>query len=305
MLILNWKFVFVVALVGITAAGIGLMVNASRETGRTVVWKEFRVHLGSALLISAITIVLIDLQLQRDMKTQIDDIPRGMLSAACRGDKDVEGAVSKMLLDPVRYSNVEIVAQLSPDPILSPSHSKWTWKTSFDVRNVSDSEITWDFQPVVATDLEGEPVLKIKPSVTEEGHDENLAENGVLYEDLSGLESFAQYKTIIKLRSNTLYHVCVYRVANDRLEKGYMTHFFTKITSKVKFSVTVDPELFDVKIEPYYPGGIYRDLKATLNNPGPNQLDSYETRETLLPYQGFQVYWTYKGSIASKTLSSK
>src|SRR6185503_18192286 len=134
----DWKFLFGVGLVGITVAGIWLMMNASRDKRRMVVWSQFRVHLGTALLVSAITIVLIDLQLQREVEAHINEIPNVMLNTVCKGDRGVESAVQQMLADPVRYSNIVIDAQLSPDPSPDPRYSRWVWTTSFDVHNVSD-----------------------------------------------------------------------------------------------------------------------------------------------------------------------
>lgn len=300
MLTFDWKFLFVFGLLGITITGIWLMINGSREKGWMVVWSQFRVHLGIALLISAITIVLIDLQLERKVEADLDRFPQVMLKIICKGDSDLVVAINKQINDPIRYTDVKIDAQLKRDMSSNPKHSTWVWTTEFNVRNISDADVDWEFCPTVTSDLEGNPNIHIgKPVVKEIGHDDDITEatcEAKYSEDRSSIESKAQYKTTIRLKPGVTYHVLVARAADDRLDKGYTTHFFTKISNHVKFTLTVDPELFAVKVEPFYPGGKEKILTPTLKGRGPIPHTSYEISETLFPYQGLQVFWTYKGA---------
>ena len=303
MITLDWKSLFIVGLLGITTAGVLLMIHGSREQGRAVAWSQFRLHLGIALLISAITIILIDLQLKREVEAGVNQIPNVMLTTVCQGDRAVESAVKEQIMDdPIRFSDAEIIAELRPDSSPNPQHSVWIWTTTFKVRNISDAEVDWDFCPTVTSDLPGKPKIHIsKPTVRAEGQEADIATyEANLMEDQSGIEARQSYKTTIRLKPGVVYHVSVTRAADQVLDKGYFTHYFTKITSRVKFHLTVDPGLFAVKVEPYAPGGEVADLKSPLIGAGAIPHICYEISKTLLPYQGFQVYWTYKGAKATK-----
>lgn len=192
---------------------------------------------------------------------------------------------------------MEINADLKADPDDKPQ-SEWRWTTEFDVRNIGDTEIMWDFCPTASSDLKDKPKARVgKPVVTEAGHEEDLVPASDEEERHNGRWKGAvfeaEYPTQIKLRPGVTYHVVVARFVNDRLERGYNTHYFTRITSGLKYSVTVDPQLFEITAVPFRPNGKSAVLKPTLQECGSNRLMSYTISETLLPYQGLEVHWKY------------
>jgi len=299
------ELLLVVGLFVITVGGVSLMISGSRGKDRVVVWSQFRVHLGAALLISAITIALIDVQVERGVEARVAEIPHAVRAYICGNDAGLERTVNEQIIrDPIRFSNVVIDAELRPGPKTGPNskpaYSEWSWTTEFDVRNISDAETPWDFRPNASSDLENEPMARIgKPIVKEAGQDEDLISatdyDKKYSEGMKATDFEAEYETRLMLKPGVTYRVVVARFVHDRLPQGYMSHYFSKITSGVKFNLRVDPDLFDAIIVPYYPGGKRLSLQPTLQLKGSNRFTSYTTSETLLPYQGLEVYWKYKG----------
>jgi hypothetical protein len=197
-----------------------------------------------------------------------------------------------------------IEQQLYPDP----EHSDrvvLSWDTEFKVQNISPSEYEWTFKPTVTSDYPDGPDIKIDlPIVKEMGRSEILKYSEKKYCEHKRPEAMAQWKIKIKLKPGVIYTVFVHRATDDKLQ-GYMTHYVTKITNGMKFTLLADPNLFDVKVEEFYPGEMEKALDPLMNgkkaNSAANTKGSQLTRawqckisETLLPYQGLQVYWKYK-----------
>jgi hypothetical protein len=296
MLALDWKLTFVVGLPGITAAGLWLMVNASRRKSHAIVGSQFRAHSGKALLISATSFFLIALPLQFDLFSQISK-KIGVLMI--KGNDPSYPTIKDMMDDPVRYQKGQINAEVKPGPGLVPKCSEWHSTTTYEIRNDSNSEVAFEFNPEVSSDLPVNPQASMgKPIVKdlETGEDlisrEDFEKN--YKEGKNGSDYRAEYRVTLKLKPRTTYQVIIARYANDRLDRGNTYHYFKKIMEGVKYSLTVDPQFFEVNVEPFFPAGKMRRLEPTLENKGPNQLMSYDIQDPLLPYQGFYVYWEYK-----------
>lgn len=299
MLILDWKFLFVAGLLGITVAAVWLLINGSRERGRAIVWSQFRVYLGIALLISAITIIFVSLQLEPKVQGDINRTPKALPTTFRPGDPEFESDLGKQTIgDPIRFFDAVIDARLELGPGPNPSYSVWDWTTTFNVQNIGDSEVNWHFSPLVASDLAGNPYVYIsKPVVTEAGHDgDRVATYESKYiEERTGIQAKARYKTIIKLKPGITYRVSIARQIFDVLERGQTPHFFSKTTKRITFNLKADPKLFAVEVE-----ANYRDdkvpLKGSPSGTGDANQNSYESNEMFLPNQGLQVYWTYRGA---------
>lgn len=302
------KFVLPIGLLAIVIAGVWLMIAGSRGEDRRIVWSHFRIHLGTAFLISAITIVLVDIQLRREVETIVNGIPDGVVNYISRGDENLARTVRKQIeFNHISYSDVEIHADLKLDDEpehKSPEYVIYTWTMDFTVRNTGPSEESWDFHPNVSSDLDcakEKPMAQITHvSVKEGGRDPSL----VTPEDWKkgykegncekGPDYVASFHQVLHLKPNVPYQVRITRSIHDRL-KGYSIHSFFQIVTGIKYFVTLDPDKFDYSIEANYPGGRQSERpEPTSNIKGSKVLDPYVILETLLPNQGFTLYWRPK-----------
>jgi hypothetical protein len=299
---INGTFILVAALIAIVAVGTRLIMIGSENKNRAAMWSAFRVHLGTALLISAITIVLVDVQIQREFESQISQIPNGMRQYVCNGDAGLEAALNKQIVgDPIRYSDIEIQQKLrlgkNADRVVSMVD------TEFNVENTGKSDIPWNFSPTVTTDFEDDPDIRMdKPIVREKGRDEDVTDPSYQAKfnpvSLSGPEIKVSWTMSITLKPGVVYTVLIRRQADDRL-MGYMTHFFTKVNNGIRYTLDADPELFDAKIDAYCPSEEEKNkpdsrVPVPVRTMGALPALHFQISQTLLPYQGVEVHWRYR-----------
>lgn len=307
MLINGHDYVLAVALVTLTLVGFYLMLSGSRGKTRHVLWSEFRVHLGTALLISVVTITLIDIQIQREIENKVNKIPDSFLSFISRDDHELERAINFQITDnPIRYSNLVISANLDahlkmgmkPDFCESDSqYAIYNWTTEFDVTNASDSPVKWTFHPSVTSDLESHPCVDMQyPSVREAGQGRNLIDEKEFKTQVHPKpnDDKAEYTSKeIDLKPKIPYHVVVTRFIHDRLKGGFI-YWGRNITSGITFSLSARSDDFEITFTGNYPRGKVENMTSEAKSPGPVPYPRIEIKETLLPYQGFKVEWKYK-----------